>query len=275
MGQTKLLEKDQEEDLAVRISRGDDEAFDHLVRANLRLVVSIARRYASLSLLVIGDLVAEGNLGLMVAAKRFDPALGARFSTYATFWIKNHMRRALANHGRTIRLPIHQIDILLEMFRKIEAFSHDTGREPTDRELALAMGLPLEKIFLLRAMASSPTSLDAPVGQDENTFTLADLLPDENVSSPCAELHAQDELGTVKKLMLELPDRLQEVLCRRYGLRGYGVQSLAQAATAMGVSNERIRQLEERAIRKMRAKMFVSDSSLPLPQSGCTRSRSP
>src|SRR5438876_6407814 len=182
IGQVKLLTPAEEIALAKRIKKGDQEARQHMIKANLRLVVKIARDYDGLGLPLL-DLINEGNIGLMKGVERFDPSKGARLSTYASWWIKQSIKRALANQSKTIRLPVHMVDKISKMNRTARLLQEELGREPTDEELAEEMGIPPEKVGWMRMAAVRPASLDAPIGDDE-TGSFGELVPDEQAHSP-------------------------------------------------------------------------------------------
>ena len=247
---TPLLTADEEISLAKRIERGDLAAKDHMTRANLRLVVSIAKRYRNQGLPFL-DLIQEGSIGLVRAVEKFDYRRGFKFSTYATWWIRQAISRAIADKGRTIRIPIHIDNVIKKLDgaqRKLEA---QGDRDPTVEEIAALAGVdPVEADMLLRA--SQPlVSLDKPVGDDSDAAQFGELIPDETAPSPfdvAAETLASERLGRVLE---NLPYRERRVLVMRYGLDGEAPRTLDQVAKMFGLTRERTRQIEEASIRKL------------------------
>src|SRR5450432_113951 len=198
IGQVKLLTPDEEIQLAARIKKGDKKAREHMIKANLRLVVKIARDYEGIGLPLL-DLISEGNIGLMKAVERFDPAKGGKLSTYGSWWIKQSIKRALANQSKTIRLPVHLVDKISKMRRTAMKLQEVFGREPTDDELAEEMGMSTSRVAQMRTAAIRPASLDAPIGDDE-TNNFAEVVQDENADSPYEQL----EEKTVNRMLQEM-----------------------------------------------------------------------
>src|SRR6266700_931840 len=218
IGQVKPLTTQEEIELAARIQKGDKKAREQMIKANLRLVVKIAHDYEGLGLPLL-DLISEGNIGLMKAVERFDPAKGGKLSTYGAWWIKQSMKRALANQSKTIRLPVHMVDKISKMNRAARRLQELLGREPTDEELAEELGIKTARVAMMRMAATRPTSLDAPVGDADNG-TFAEVVRDENADDPFEELQAKGVTGMLKDLVTNLTEREANILRARYGLDG-------------------------------------------------------
>lgn len=245
-----LLTIDEEVTLAHRISQGDEEARQKMIKGNLRLVVKIARDYENFGLPIL-DLINEGNMGLMRAAEKFDPEKGAKFSTYSSFWIKQSIKRALANQSKTIRLPVHLVDKIYHM-RKAQLRLHELlGREPNDQELADEMGFKLSQIRRMRRASMRPASLDAPIG-DEDTNRLADIVRDDKAKDPFENLEFDSSSTLVRDLIPRLPEREIRILELRFGLNGEDRLTLEDIGEMFGVTRERIRQLQNNALKKLR-----------------------
>jgi RNA polymerase primary sigma factor len=254
IGQVKLLTLDEENELAGRIKRGDKKARELMIKANLRLVVKIARDYEGCGLPLL-DLINEGNIGLMKAVERFDPHKGAKLSTYSAWWIKQSIKRALANQSKTIRLPVHVVDKLFNL-RRIEArLQDDLGREPTNEEVAEEANLSSARVAQLRAASMRPTSLDAPLGDDESNH-IGDVIPDENAETPCEQLMEEAETKMVREMVGTLDAREATILRYRFGLDGGSERTLEEVGKRFGVTRERIRQIQEIALRKLRKKVL-------------------
>jgi RNA polymerase primary sigma factor len=250
VGQVALLTPAEEVELAARIKGGDDEARQHMIRANLRLVVKIAREYEGLGLPLL-DLINEGNIGLMRAVDKFEPAKGAKFSTYSSWWIKQSVRRAIANQAKTIRLPSHVIDKLCRLKRAELKLQEELGREPSSEELGEAVGMPARKVEALRTAAIRPASLEMSLGDGE-TSRLADLVPDEKVGDPCQELDDRTTTDQLRDLLKHLDAREARILRYRFGLDGGAEKTLEEVGEYFGVTRERIRQLQNVALGKLR-----------------------
>jgi len=250
IGQVKLLTPQQEVALAARIKRGDKRAREHMIKANLRLVVKIAHDYDGLGLPLL-DLINEGNIGLMKAVERFDPRKGGKLSTYAAWWIKQAIKRALANQSKTIRLPVHLVDKISRMRRVALRLQEVYGREPTDEEVADELGIPPHRLALLRCAASRPASLDAPLGGDE-TNTFGEVVEDERAIDPYEQLEEKTVSAMVTELLHRLDPREQMVLRCRFGLDGGREQTLEEVGANLGVTRERIRQIQNLALTKLR-----------------------
>ncbi len=256
IGQTPLLTTSEEVKLARRIHRGDAEARNRMIKANLRLVVKIAQDYAGLGLPLL-DLISEGNIGLMKGVERFNPRKGAKLSTYAAWWIKQSIRRALANQAKTIRLPVHMGDRISKMNRARFELNETLGRDPSDDELAERMGQTRAQIAQLRRISARPTSLDAPIGDDDAHF--GDIVLDENARTAYEILHDKTLHEDVRLLLKDLDDREAEILILRYGLDGRKPQTLEQVGRKFAVTRERIRQLQNLALTKLRRIMEKRD----------------
>jgi RNA polymerase primary sigma factor len=251
IGKVKLLSQEDEVQLAARIRKGDKKAREQMIKANLRLVVKIARDYEGLGLPLL-DLISEGNIGLMKAVERFDPAKGGKLSTYGSWWIKQSMKRALANQSKTIRLPVHMVDKISKMNRAARRLQEVLGREPTDEELAEEMGIKAARVAMMRMAATRPASLDAPVGDADNG-TFAEVVRDENADDPFEELQAKGVTGMLKNLVTNLTDREANILRARYGLDGGRMKTLEEIGAEWGITRERARQVQNNALRKLRA----------------------
>ena len=262
IGQTPLLTSAKEMELAARIKTGDSEAREQMIKANLRLVVKIARDYENCGLPLL-DLVSEGNMGLMIAVGRFDPAKGAKLSTYASFWIKQSIRRALANQARTIRLPVHVIDKLLQIRRAQAQSWLNKGRDSTNEELSDKLNISAQSIASFREASVAPSSLDALIG-DENSHTFSEIVPDEKERSPYQQLEAKTESSMVREVIKELNLREQAILEARFGLDDSEPQTLDDVGKTFGLTRERIRQVQEMAMAKLRRKIESLNKTLPL-----------
>lgn len=253
VGSVPLLSVEEEVELAVKIKKGDQEARERMIRANLRLVLKIARDYENLGL-PTADLVSEGIVGLMKAVERFDPAKGGKLSTYAALWIKQQIRRALANQGRTIRLPVH-VEGKLHRLRRAEVeFRAEFGREATDEEMASELSVPTHRISRLRESSLRPVSLDATIGEDKDA-TISDIIPDESATSPDVQLQKRADLQLLGVVLGRLPKRHAEILRCRFGLNGGEEKTLEEVGIQFGLTRERIRQLQNEAFRKLRLMM--------------------
>lgn len=251
IGKVKLLSVEEEYQLAARIKKGDKKASEKMVKANLRLVVKIARDYEGLGLPLL-DLISEGNIGLMKAVERFDPAKGGKLSTYGSWWIKQSMKRALANQSKTIRLPVHMVDKISKMNRASRRLQEVLGREPSDEELADELGIKPARVAMMRMAATRPASLDAPVGDADNG-TFAEVVRDENADDPFEELQAKGITGMLKDLVTNLTEREANILRARYGLDGGKTKTLEEIGADWGITRERARQIQNNALRKLRA----------------------
>ena len=263
IGQTPLLTREEEVKLARKIKRGDQAARQHMIKANLRLVVKIAHDYSNYGLPLL-DLISEGNIGLMKAVERFDPKKGGKLSTYAAWWIKQSIKRALANQSKTIRLPVHLVDKIARMRRVAMQLAEEFGREPTDEELGEELNMAPAKIAQLRTAAIRPASLDANVGQDDDGASLGDLIGDENASTP-SELFSDKNLRkSVMDLLHVLDERELKIITMRFGLDGKKEMTLEEVGRKFKVTRERIRQLQNIALRKIKRALDKQDKLKPV-----------
>ncbi len=251
IGRVKLLKPQEEAALAARIQAGDTAAREEMIKANLRLVVKIARDYEGLGVPLL-DLISEGNIGLMKAVERFDPAKGAKLSTYASWWIKQSIKRALANQSKVIRLPVHMADKVSKMRRTSLEMQEELGREPTNEELAAEMGLTVRRLRVLRRAAVPVASLDASIGDDEMS-RLGDLVKDENASTPYEQLREKTLSSMLREMVKTLSRREAAVLSARFGLDGNPRKGLDEIGQEIRVSRERVRQIQNKGLAKLRA----------------------
>lgn len=258
IGQVELLSPDEEVALAKRVRAGDAEARDRLIRANLRLVVAIAKEYAKIGLPLL-DLISEGNIGLMTAAERFDPAKGAKFSTYAAWWIKQRIRRALRDQGKTIRLPAHLSDKLLRMRRARAELYGELQREPTAEEVAVRIGEPERTVRKWMELSRDTVSLDQPAGDGDGKDTVADHVADTRTEDIGAGMDNRQLLEEMQGHLKELPERERYILERRYGLDGRPAGSLEEVGAELGITRERVRQLQAAATEKLHDRMLGDD----------------
>lgn len=254
IGQTPLLTIAEEVVLADRIRRGDQAARDHMICANLRLVVKIAMDYKECGLPLL-DLISEGNIGLVKAVERFDPRKGGKLSTYAGWWIRQSVKRALATQGKTIRLPVHLVDKIAASRRAALALTERLGREPSDEELAVELQIPTAKVALWRSVSARPASLDAQIGDDEGAWTFGEIIRDEHAPSPYECLREKTSTRDLHAMIAALEPREARIIRLRFGLDGDEGLTLEQVAQQFGITRERIRQLEALALKKLRRAM--------------------
>ncbi len=262
VNETPLLSAEEERTLAVRIAQGDAQARNHLVRANLRLVVCLARSYQGQGL-DLPDLVAEGNLGLIRAAEEFDPSMGTRFSTYASYWIKQAMRSAVRDTARTIRLPAYMTQLLVQWRRVAAALYEELGRPATEEEMAVRMSLSARKLRLVKQALRIHPALP-PGERAEEHWALEDLATDGSSVAPDAALVRGEEKGQLARLVEALEPRQRQVLRLRFGLDGKGPKTLREIGERLGLTRERVRQIERRALAWLQEQLGVamtSDSS--------------
>ena len=250
IGLVKLLTPQEEIELAARIKKGDKKAREHMIKANLRLVVKIARDYEGIGLPLL-DLISEGNIGLMKAVERFDPAKGGKLSTYGSWWIKQSIKRALANQSKTIRLPVHLVDKISKMRRTAMKLQEEFGREPTDEELAAELGTTAARVSQMRTASIRPASLDAPVG-DDNSNSYSEMVEDERAVNPYDELEDKTVTGMLQDMVKHLDEREATILRFRFGLDGGNEKTLEEVGEKFGVTRERVRQIQNIALRKLR-----------------------
>lgn len=254
IGQVELLSPEEEIQLAKRVQAGDEEARQQMIRANLRLVVKIAGDYAQLGLPLL-DLISEGNLGLMDAVDRFDPSHGSKLSTYAAWWIKQRIRRALSNQGKAIRLPSHMIEKLRRMRKASERLSHELGHTPTTQELANHLNVPLQTVRNWREIDQHPVSMDASVNEDGKD-NLGASMSDSEAKSPAEEYHDRQLLEEMASHLANLKPREREILESRFGLNGHTAESLEDLGARLGITRERVRQIQNLALDKLHKRML-------------------
>jgi RNA polymerase primary sigma factor len=263
ISKTDLLTPKEEIQLAAKIKKGDKNARAHMIKANLRLVVKIAQDYSGYGL-PLADLISEGNIGLMKAVERFDPAKGGKLSTYAAWWIKQSIKRALANQSKTIRLPVHMVDKIAKMRRITMLLTEAIGREPTDEELAEELGIPRKKLSLLKQASQRPTSLDAPVNEGEST-DYGEIIGDDKAVSPLDALSDKNIHHQLDDLLEVLDEREHRIIDARFGLNGKKPMTLEEVGREFGVTRERIRQLQNVALEKMRKALRKKEKPMPKP----------
>lgn len=261
IGQVKLLTPKEEIAIARRIKKGDKQAREHMIKANLRLVVKIARDYSGLGLPLL-DLINEGNIGLMKGVERFDPRKGAKLSTYAAWWIKQSIKRALANQSKTIRLPVHVVDKVAHIRRAEMKLREALDREPTDEEVAGELGLNPRRIQEYRLASRAPVSLDAPLGEDESD-RVSEIVADPNAEAPFARIVGESDNELMQEALATLSKREQAILEMRYGLKTGEPKTLEEVGVKFDVTRERIRQIQEQALKQLRVKMEKDDAPDP------------
>ena len=261
IGLVKLLTPEEEIELAARIKKGDKKAREHMIKANLRLVVKIARDYEGIGLPLL-DLISEGNIGLMKAVERFDPAKGGKLSTYGSWWIKQSIKRALANQSKTIRLPVHLVDKISRMRRTSLKLQEMLGHEPSDEELAVELGTTAARVAQMRAASIRPASLDAPVGDDDSN-NFSEIVEDERAVNPYDELEDKTVTGMLQDMVKHLDAREATILRYRFGLDGGNEKTLEEVGEKFGVTRERVRQIQNLALRKLRKMIEKLEKSKP------------
>lgn len=257
IGKTPLLSKQEEIELAARIQAGDKAARDHMISANLRLVVKIAYDYNNFGLPLL-DLISEGNIGLIKAVERFDPSKGGKLSTYAAWWIKQSIKRALANQSKTIRMPVHLVDRIAKMRKVTAQLADELDREPSDEEIGYVMDMPVNKVAHLKSVSIRPASLDAPIGEDGET-TFGELVHNEDESTPRDNLEEKSINQDITSVIGQLEDREAEIIQLRFGLDGNRPLTLEEVGERFDVTRERVRQIQNIAIHKMRRLMTENE----------------
>jgi RNA polymerase primary sigma factor len=258
IGEVKLLTPDEEIALAKRIKKGDRLAREQMIKANLRLVVKIARDYSGLGLPLL-DLINEGNIGLMKGVERFNPAKGAKLSTYASWWIKQAIKRALANQSKTIRLPVHVVDKVAHIRRAEMKLREALDREPTDEELADELGMHPHRLRSYRQASKAPVSLDAPLGENESD-RVSEIVADPNAQAPFAHILRESDNALMRQALATLTQRERAILEMRFGLNSGEPKTLEEVGEEFHVTRERIRQIQEQALKQLRVSMERSDA---------------
>ncbi len=250
IGKVNLLTQDEEIELAKRMAEGDEEAKKRMAEANLRLVVSIAKRYVGRGMLFL-DLIQEGNLGLIKAVEKFNYQKGYKFSTYATWWIRQAITRAIADQARTIRIPVHMVETINKVIRVSRQLLQELGHDPTPEEIAEEMGMPVEKVRDILKIAQEPVSLETPIGEEEDSH-LGDFIPDEDASEPAEAAYYTMLKEQLTEVLGTLTPREEKVLRLRFGIEDGRTRTLEEVGKEFNVTRERIRQIEAKALRKLR-----------------------
>ena len=263
IAKTKLLTPEEEIELAARIAKGDERARARMIESNLRLVVKIAKDYSNYGVPLV-DLISEGNIGLIRAVEKFDPNKGGKLSTYAAWWIKQSIKRALANQGKTVRLPIHLVDKLARVRRISALMAEDLGREPTDSELSEELGIPREKLALLLQASKQNRSMDETT-HDDSIVSLGEVIADDRAIDPLEALSQKNGLDELDLVLDTLNERETEIIGARFGLNGKRILTLEEIGRDFGVSRERIRQIQNIALNKMQ-KALTKKNAIPPPK---------
>jgi RNA polymerase primary sigma factor len=263
IAKTKLLTPEEEIELAARIAKGDERARARMIESNLRLVVKIAKDYANYGVPLV-DLISEGDIGLIRAVEKFDPKKGGKLSTYAAWWIKQSIKRALANQGKTVRLPIHLVDKLARVRRISALMAEDLGREPTDSELSEELGIPREKLALLLQASKQNRSMDETT-HDDSIVSFGEVIADDRAIDPLEALSQKNGLDELDLVLDTLNERETEIIGARFGLNGKRILTLEEIGRDFGVSRERIRQIQNVALNKMQ-KALTKKNAIPPPK---------
>jgi RNA polymerase primary sigma factor len=259
IGRVQLLTREEEIALAKRIKKGDEQAREHMIKANLRLVVKIARDYEGLGLPLL-DLINEGNIGLMKGVERFNPAKGAKLSTYASWWIKQSIKRALANQSKTIRLPVHVVDKVADIRQTEMKLRETLDRDPSDEEVAAELDIAPRRLQQYREAAKAPVSLEAPLGiGEEDSDNVSEVVADANAAAPFDHVLQENDSALLKEVFQTLTPREKTILAMRYGLEDDTPKTLEEIGGEFGVTRERIRQIQNEALKKLRAKVEKKD----------------
>jgi len=252
IGKTPLLTPDEEKTLARRIAKGDEAARQRLIKANLRLVVSIAKRYVHRGPLSISDLIQEGNIGLFKAVEKFDPERGFKFSTYATWWIRQAITRALADQSRTIRIPVHMVETISKFTQAKRKLAQELGREPLVEEIAIEMDLHVDKVRHIQKISQDVVSLEQPIGDDDDKSTLAEFIRDDTSATPIQATSQELLRDQIREIINDLTEREKKILEMRFGLEDGVTHTLEEVGKVFNVTRERIRQIEAKALEKIR-----------------------
>lgn len=259
IGDSKLLSPEEEVELAARVQRGDAEARERMIKSNLRLVVKIAREYSNYGLSLL-DLINEGNMGLMKAVERFDPTKGGKLSTYSAWWIKQSIKRALANQGKTIRLPVHMVDKISRMRRANAELREELGRDATSEELANRLEITPARLQEMIDASATPASLNAPMSDENGAAEFADIVPDENAKNPYLNLEESNIRETLQNMLSRIPERDAQVIQYRFGLIDGRPRTLEEVGELIGITRERVRQIQNHSLERLRRMVDLAET---------------